>query len=560
MGQEKQANMPFMRRLLRDKTANTLAISAAALVPLMAMVGGGVDASRYYMAAARMQSACDAGALAARKAMTGIVLTTANQQVGFNFFDQNFSDGTFGVTNRTRNYTANNSGVVTGTATGVLPTTIMAAFGYNQFNLSVTCSADQNISNTDIMFVLDVTGSMNCPEDRVDNCPGGGNNNNSEASNSLIVGLRAAVVSFYDSIALTASTASRVRYGFMPYSNAVNVGFDLPVSYLASSHSYQSRVPIFNSNAGFSQYRYCLVTTGVANNCSYTPATGLPGWGSVNLSTLYTNANKQIQMPTGTNGTWETITWRGCIEEASTTNASSFNPVPTDANDLNINLIPTTEAQRWKPMLNRAVWMRFNSDGDITRNNVTKAADEPTWRADRTGWDVCVPRARKLQVMTKAEVQTYVNGLVALGGTYHDIGMIWGARYLSPRGIFASENQTAPNGQAISRHIVFMTDGLLAPNRFSYTPYGIEPWDRRITTNGGQDQMNARHEARFQAACAAAKAENITVWVVAFGTDLTTSLRNCASPDRAFEADNNADLNNAFQRIASQIAALRLTS
>ena len=46
MGREKQAKMSFMRKLARDKTANTLVISAAALVPIMAMVGGGVDAAQ----------------------------------------------------------------------------------------------------------------------------------------------------------------------------------------------------------------------------------------------------------------------------------------------------------------------------------------------------------------------------------------------------------------------------------------------------------------------------------------------------------------------------------
>lgn len=560
MGREMQTRTSFMRRLLHDTSANTLAISAAAIVPLMAMVGSGVDASRYYMAAARMQAACDAGALAARKAMTGATLTTANRQVGLNFFDQNFSDGMFGVTGRTRDYTANAAGIVNGTASGVLPTSIMAAFGFTQFTINVTCSADQNISNTDVMFVLDVTGSMNCPDNNIAGCLNG-NNNEIEVSNSLIVGLRSAVVSFYDSVAAAAAPTARVRYGFMPYANTVNVGFDIPATYMASSHSYQSRVPVYESDGDFWFYRYCQITTGQATNCGYTTPSGRNGWGSVNLANLYSSSTKQIQMPTGTNGAMETITWQGCIEEAATSNTDSFNPVPSAANDLDINLIPATEAQKWKPMLNRAVFQRFTTATGTTirTTNVDATNDLNTWRMDRTGLNLCVPRARKLQVMTQTEVQNYVNGLIARGATYHDIGMIWGARYGSARGIFGSENTTAPNGQAIARHIVFMTDGQLAPNRLVYSPYGIEPWDRRVS-DGTQAQMDARHEARFQAACRAAKAENMTVWVVAFGTALTQSLRDCASPDRAFQASNNAALNQTFQQIASQIAALRLTS
>jgi hypothetical protein len=174
----------------------------------------------------------------------------------------------------------------------------------------------------------------------------------------------------------------------------------------------------------------------------------------------------------------------------------------------------------------------------------------------------CVPPAFRLtENLTRAQLQTYVNNLRAQGATYHDIGMIWGARLISPNGIFAADNNDAPNGDPISRHIVFMTDGMLSTNTDVYSPYGMEWWDRRITAGNPPTiaMSDARHEARFQAACAAAKNENIAVWVVAFGIDMTDNLRNCASPGRAYEARNNAELSIAFQEIAQKIAALRLT-
>ena len=51
-----------------------------------------------------------------------------------------------------------------------------------------------------------------------------------------------------------------------------------------------------------------------------------------------------------------------------------------------------------------------------------------------------------------------------------------------------------------------------------------------------------------------------TVWVVAFGTTLSQNLIDCASPGRAYSAQDNAALNSAFREIAQKIAALRLTS
>jgi len=137
MSQETKESMGFFRRLAKDVAANTLAISAASLVPLMAMVGGGVDASRYYMAQARLQSACDAGALAARRAQsnnsfTAIVEGTGKKpgEIGDAFFDQNFSEGMFGIKSLENTYTGTNDGEVNGVASGTMPTSIMAAFGF----------------------------------------------------------------------------------------------------------------------------------------------------------------------------------------------------------------------------------------------------------------------------------------------------------------------------------------------------------------------------------------------------------------------------------------------
>lgn len=656
MGRDKQAGKSFMQRLLHDVTANTLAIAAAALVPLMAMVGGGIDASRYYMAQSRLQNACDAGALAARQAMVGTTFTTAHQTTANTFFDQNFHNGIFGTTGRTRSFTANSDGEVSGTASATLPTTIMGAFGFTTFPLSVTCSAEVNVTNTDVMFVLDVTGSMaNCPDGSdCDSGPG-----------SRIVGLRAAVMSFYDTLTSVAPPTAQLRYGFVPYSQQVNVGFAIPSQHMVSNNSYQSRVARYNparcqgsrvgdpclysdatewlprlsANLGstnwdlyrfrtnsanlatsqsdctnyprtytvvmngqnetwqvfatpqfvtgqwsggdsdnragcrarvtktrpatvadvtptFRDWAYCVVSTGnpnCNNNALNNPANSPPGWESVNLRTAY-EAGRTVQMPVGTNGAMTTVTWEGCIEEPNTVLTDNYSPIPANAFDLNINLVPSTEAQRWRPALPGAVWERRDYS-----NNRTTWTVFGTMNQSRPGW-TCPRAARRLATMNRSEVQAYVDSLTPSGNTYHDIGMIWGARFLSPRGLFAVENNQSPNGDPISRHILFMTDGEQVNSVENYSTHGVEWWDRRITGTGdGTTEFN-RRAARLQAACAAAKAENITVWVIAYGVALTDNLTSCASPGRAFQANDTATLNEQFRRIAQQIAALRLTS
>jgi hypothetical protein len=165
-----------------------------------------------------------------------------------------------------------------------------------------------------------------------------------------------------------------------------------------------------------------------------------------------------------------------------------------------------------------------------------------------------------MAVLTRAGVETYVNSLHPDGATFHDLGMAWGARLISPTGIFASENATAPNGKPISRHIVFMTDGVMNADQSKYSSHGLEYLDQRVAPQGtSQSAMDARHNERFQALCDAAQAKNISIWTVAFGTDNPPTLVSCANPGQSFNATDTVTLRAQFQTIAARISSLRLT-
>ena len=86
-----------LRNLLTDTKGNTLAIFAAALVPLVAMIGSGLDLSFAYMAKAKLQNACDAAVLAGRQSMNGNLWKDANEAEAHKFFDFNFPTGMMGV-------------------------------------------------------------------------------------------------------------------------------------------------------------------------------------------------------------------------------------------------------------------------------------------------------------------------------------------------------------------------------------------------------------------------------------------------------------------------------
>ncbi|MEY2927264.1 MAG: hypothetical protein RL367_1741, partial [Pseudomonadota bacterium] len=174
----------LLNRLRSDVAGNTLAMVAAGTIPLVGMIGAGVDVSRSYLVKSRLQQACDAGTLAGRKFMAGGGWTASTAAQAQHFFANNFPTGAFGTSNIAFTPTIDASGQVAGTATAQVPMTVMTVFGNESTNLSVTCSAKLEISNTDVMFVLDTTGSMaDCPD----------NSSCNSGSGSKIVGLRAAV-------------------------------------------------------------------------------------------------------------------------------------------------------------------------------------------------------------------------------------------------------------------------------------------------------------------------------------------------------------------------------
>ncbi len=698
----------WLTRLARDVRGNTMMIVAASLIPLAGMVGGGVDISRMYIVKTRLQHACDAGALAGRKQMGGGTWAYNSYEArteAKKFFDANFAPGAYGTTieqEDLRRSFSETAGKVTGTARAPVPMTIMRIFGKDTELLSVTCDAEMRLPNTDVMFVLDTTGSMASKAVSTD-------------TQTKIEALRSAVKCFYEIVARLDTTencaagapsggtgsAVQVRFGFVPYATNVNVGKSLKPEWMADNWTYQTRQPNWTpttttvwadgaanvtdtqyqrtdspafqnisntttateqacrdsapavelrSTSGNESGRINQQTTGTnprtvtwyttqsANWYSYNfrdwrdtdgrcrrsrddvtgnivryysmPQTGTStttytfnNWNygpiSKNVSALKngTGWNSSLTMNVGNQGADVTLNWDGCIEERKTVPRSSYSPIPADAKDLNIDLVPTSSDpdSLWGPALPGAVFLRSLTYGyywngwrwvpyapgtqtlpsitNTTANYITVNGTDYARPTEGPFYDgyFCPQEARKLQSWpTASTFETYVNGLTPDGNTYHDIGLLWGARFISPTGIFRAENEFTPQGAEIERHLIFMTDGEACTGATNYTAYGVPWWDRRqtdpataptdgcLTTGTLTEQVNARTAAL----CNAVKNKNITLWVIWFGASNTTiedMLEACATSGRFFTARNSTDLQNTFKSIADQISALRLT-
>lgn len=596
----------FLTRLGANTAGNTIAMMAAAIFPLAAFSGAAVDMARLYVVKSRLQQACDAGALAGRKFMTGTALDTNARNRASQFFNSNFRQGWFQTAGVAFTPSDTGDGQVRAVASARVPMAIMGMFGYGDKTLSVSCEARLDVADVDIMFVLDTTGSMSCtPARSTSSCQSYTNGvtatqingvwREPEEVGSRISGIRLAVVDFYDTLDNAADPSTNIRYGFVPYASTVNVGYVIPREFLVNdTWQYQSRQLTGNEELDPAQSATTVTIAGptTSSACtSYvlrTPANGYPAdriWGTTwnNTTKVCTGSRRALRPiwrytpveidvsryiqgatdvpnPTRTDGA-VVPRWRGCIEERQTSAQTTF--TGTLPADIDPDIMPTSRETRWRAQWPAVSYMRpsvtAEDSGSPTYSGSTpRSREENFWY--QNGANACPKQAQRLREMTRSEVFDYVNAndFVPNGGTYHDIGMIWGTRFLSPTGPFASDTSAWPNRNPPNRHIIFMTDGDMQPSTTSYSAYGIETLDRRVA-NGDTSTLTTRHNNRFLAICNAAKARNITVWVVAFSQTMTTQLQSCASPGRAYYAADTTQLRQAFQQIASQIAELRIS-
>lgn len=657
-----------LNHLGRDNAGNTLAIAAASLIPLMALIGGGVDVSRAYMAKTQLQSACDAGVLAGRKAMSKSGSYGNNEKAKANsMFNFNFNSKALDVKNVAYSTDDNDDGQVLGTATATLPTLVMKIFDRDTVDLQVSCMAELQIGNADIMFVLDTTGSMADPI------------NWGEASK--MAGLRDAVRDFHKTINQAVNdNRTRIRYGFVPYSMTVNVGGliangDMPVDYLANDSYYQTRLARFATpvnitdhveDLGYSYETYgstiskancddygdndypsngsnptssgtppAVVTKKEYDFYSWTKAkSGTKGtcvrrvWTvktyydveyqftnwiyqeapvetasfKTGAATTYASGITSTSTPSASsrteelgawdpvalakkaaNGTAHNITlsttsanaWNGCIEERQTVDETDFDPIPDDALDLDLDLEPTDDDSAWKPMWSTMMLDRSSTSPVSYYYNISNSkwylnssySGTSYNNAPTSSFSSACPSPMMLMRTVELSdnpddvptwLNTYVNNLVPTGNTYHDIGMIWGGRLTSPSGIFADNVNLDSDKINVSRHIIFMTDGIMQPTSSGWSAYGVEDLDHRVAPIGYEGTITARHTSRFSAMCEAVKAQGTTIWVVTFGTSMTSALEDCASDGRAYYSSNSEQLRNTFKYIAAQVADLRL--
>ncbi|NVE93541.1 pilus assembly protein [Altererythrobacter lutimaris] len=489
-----QRRTGILSHLARDSRGNTTLMVGAALLPLMALIGGGLDMSVSYMARAKLQNACDSAVLAGRQSMEGTDWKNKNKQEAQKFFDFNFPGNAYGARNTKFDIdqNASDSQELIGTASASIPTSIMKIFGYDTIEIAVSCDAKREQGHNDVVLVLDTTGSMN-------DAPSAG-------GASKISRLRTGASGLYR--ALDDGSNSETRYGIVSYSHTVNIGRSLRNRDFLKEQEYIN----FWCNNGWCYYNTKQVHI---NNSSWNNVTGDD---QGNLQAFRTSGD-------------------ACIEERSTVGyGDSGIEIKDYIKDDDIDLLPANA-----------------NDTKLQFGRYDPAIQEGESQSG------CPSESSKLQKYAdEASFNAAINAATArvTGGTYHDIGMLWGTRFISRTGFFASENPDDINGIPVRQHIVFMTDGKLDTGGRLYSAHGIEDFQARTQGTGTRSQ---KHIDRFASVCARAKSRDVTVWVIALDVTDIADIKPCATSDDHFYTSDGSDLEQVFERIGQGIGNLRLT-
>lgn len=514
----------FLRALRDDARGNTLAICAAAIIPLTAVIGSALDLSDAYMQRQRLQNACDASVLAARQYMQGTNFNSDVEGEANKFFNFNFPAATPNVSNLdfTIEQDSQKNTQLNGAASALVPTSLMRIFGYQNIPIQVSCDATRDMGHNDIMLVLDVTGSMaDAP---------------SSGGASKISRLREGAMGLYK--ALESDDGSVTRYGIVPYSHTVNIARSLKNKDILTDQPYVDWIGTTSCDKK-------------GKNCKTTYALGTK---IVNINESTWNKGKGGG-PTGGNAENFRTSGDGCIEERPSIGnslspfviADTITREDVDTRAGNGGNDDELQFGRYDPP-------SHTNSGSTTSSGVKFYSIANNWV--QTG---CPSEATTLQEYGDEDAfQTAINAATArvTGGTYHDIGMLWGLRFISRTGFFSDDNPTERDGIPVNQHIVFMTDGKLDTGDLLYSAYGIQKYQGRVQGSGTLDDM---HIARFQAACSVAKSMGITVWVIALDVTDTDDIKDCATSADHFYTSDGSDLEEVFEKIGQGIGNLRLT-
>lgn len=490
-------------RFGRDERGVVAMIFALALVPLLGLVGAAIDYSRSTTVRARLQSALDAAVLAAAVVQG----TDEDRRTAFAAaFNAHFLGSEISDPSALLDLTT--PGVVKGEAGANVNMVVMKMFGAP--TLSVAVKSEGRIpGGVEFMMVLDVSGSMKWAD---------------LSGRARIDVLREAATELVDTAVAEAPTASRLKFGYVPFTMNVNIGaantafVDGANDPLFTGTSWagcvMERAPPNHFSTNFSptaKYRAYIYPPETDNDLCDNPSAGA------------NNVYKYVEQIDSTGTTTSPYT-RGpnynCVRHP-------VMPLTTDATAVKAGIASLTS--------------EFNM-GTLLAPGITWGMRLLTPNAPFPGADPSTSSTRKVMVMLTDGEQTTEMRYPDCNTTQNSSGTPYA---FDPAALGLAGRRVGPSG----------------PRDF-FGPYGYifdsDPFNVGFTSYG---QVDPSLDPLALDACAAAKRQGIEVYSIAVssaagpGTTVHDTLRACAtSAAHFFYAADEAALKNAFATVARNSA------
>jgi Mg-chelatase subunit ChlD len=565
------ALVKLWQRFGANNRGNVAIIAALSALPILAAVGAGTDAVGIIRAKSKLQDAADTAAIA------GALVASSVESAQEDAADAAFQSNVAAAGNLTNaegelsTSTQNNTTVKTYLAEADVSTLFMGMLkGSDAGLVHITASANAGvtISDSEIVFVLDNTGSMS-KDSRMTNLKSSVDTTLASlvGGDGTSGGTKVAIVPFDTQVNIKGVPASSIEYGQAEMITSCSNLSDGRCSALVTTQTAlcasTSDVSACTTNMKTYTYTYssngksyikvfatsyyyksnnggCSVGYNYYNSCNYMvvsreatyQVTSSAAGSASNVDTnstkypqsaYYNKPNNNYSLYSG--AVTSTAANTGGYGSGSTTDIKNNDTVSANADLLGVGTV------NWNGcVIDRTQPYDISADSP---DGTTAAKNYP---ASKCATNALLPVMGLTTNITEA--RAHVQKMSPAGNTNVTIGVQWGMEVLSPGLPF--NTGVAFGTENINKYMIVVTDGQNTQNRWT--------------------TKSADIDARTLEACKAAKAKGITIFTVRVMEGNSSLLEQCATrPDYYYNLSNASELSGALGSIVKSIKKIRLT-
>lgn len=516
--------LKFARNWSENQNGNIAMIFAITLIPLLIVVGFAIDAQLAFSKKNKIQSSLDSATLAAARYMQTSSDQNEIRKHAQAYFTAMVDKTESSLTCDALTIRYLNETELEGTVECTQPTTLMRIIGREEVKIGANSTATYGIGKLDVAFVFDISGSMN--------------------DYGRLGNLKTAAKQAVETLLPEEGSAGDgdVRIAMASYEAMVDAGgFFSAVTGLKPRRTYTADVKSAGWEWVEEEYTYSdwqceTVCTGSGSGSGRGR-----GWGRWGGGRDCTEECDWVEV-TDTRGEWQWVETTEtkehtidstCVYERGGTHAfDDTQPKQLKYWDL---------VDRLEERSLNAAESNDNDEGYLTAGYAYWDDYYDRWRTEGTS---CNSSGKPFELSDdQDQIEAYIDGLWANGGTAGHQGIEWGWYLISERWSAVFDGSAAPldyDQPDATKAMIIMTDG--AFNRQYHN-------DQGSSFNQAEDL------------CDAIKNEGIVVYTVAFqapsqGEEI---LEYCASgTEFAFKASNGQELLDSYQSIATSISDLRI--